>query len=208
MGKPNGITVHLLRVGETIWDKDGRAIGQSDLPMTQPGSDTVVEAIRVFEPQNPISLVLTSPEESAIRSSRLLVSSTEVKVKSLDALSNVGLGLWEGVLLSDLEDRCPTVYSQWQDAPERITPPEGESFFDAQDRMVTSIIKSMSKLKGPHPTIAIVLRPWAWAIVRCWLREQKICDIWSQLDQPIMVEAFEITKSQLDSYQRRTKVSA
>jgi len=176
--------------------------------MTESGSDSVVRAIRAFEPPHPLSLVLTSPEESAQKTSRLLVSSPETKIKSIDSLANVGLGLWEGVLLSDLEDRCPTAFGQWKEAPERIAAPEGESFFDAQDRLISSLIKAMSKAKGVHPTIAIVLRPWAWVIVRCWLNEQKIGDLWSQLALPVEVETFEILKSQLESYQRRTKVSA
>jgi len=208
MGKSTGYTVHLLRVGETVWDADARIIGQTDLPMTESGSDDVVQAVRDFHPEQLLSLALTSQEDSAQRATRLLVSSPEIKIKSVEALANVGLGLWEGVLLTDLEDRCPSAYSQWKDAPERITPPEGESFFDAQERLVTSVMKAMSKAKGPHPTIAIVLRPLAWAIVRCWLREQKICDLWEQLALPIEVETFEVLKSRLESYQRRTKVSA
>ena len=208
MAKPIGYTVHLLRVGETTWDADARIIGQTDMPMTQPGQDSVTKAINSFEPIKPISMVLSSNEESSLWSSKLLIHSTDVKVKSLDSLANIGMGLWEGVLTADLEDRCPSAFNQWKDAPERIAPPEGESLFDAQDRLVPAIIKAISKAKGEHPSVAIVLRPWAWAIVRCWLNEQKISNIWSQLDEPVQVESFTVMKSQIDSYQRRAKASA
>jgi broad specificity phosphatase PhoE len=208
MGKPIGYTVHLLKVGETSWDADSRIIGLTDLPMTESGSESVVNAIRNFNPQNPISLVLTSTEESAVWSAKHLVSSQETKLKSIDSLSNIGMGLWEGVLRSDLEERCPSAYHQWQETPERIAPPEGESFYDAQDRLVTSITKAILKTKGENPSIAIVLRPWAWVIVRCWLNDQKICNIWTQLDEPVQVETIELMKSQIDSYQIRTKASA
>jgi broad specificity phosphatase PhoE len=208
MAKPIGYTVHLLRVGETSWDADARIIGQTDLPMTESGADSVVDAINAFHPDHPISLVLASPEETAQRSAKLLIASPETKAKSLEGLVNIGMGLWEGVLASDLEDRCPSAYHQWKEAPERITPPEGESLFDAQDRLISTIIKAITKAKGTHPSVAIVLRPWAWAVVRCWLNEQKITDIWAQLDRPVEVESFEIMKSQLDAYQRRAKASA
>ncbi len=208
MGKPIGYTVHLLRIGETSWDADSRIIGQTDLPMTQAGSDSVMEAIQQFHPTEPISLILTSNEETAQRAAKLLASSPETKIKSIDALANIGMGLWEGVLQSDLEDRCPSAYNQWKDTPERIAPPEGESLFDAQDRLVSSIVKAISKVKGTHPSIAIVLRPWAWAVVRCWLKDQRIGEIWDQLAEPVQVESFELTKSQIDAYQRRAKASA
>lgn len=208
MGKPIGYTVHLLRVGETSWDADLRINGQTDMPMTDAGSQSVVEALADFNPDAPIAMILTSTEETSQQSAKLFTSSPDTKTKSLDNLVNIGMGLWEGVLHTDLEDRSPSAYHQWSDTPERITPPEGESLFDAQDRLIGCIIKAISKAKGSHPTVAIVLRPWAWVVVRCWLKEQKICDIWSQLDEPAQVESFEIMKSQIDSYQRRTKASA
>ena len=205
MGKPTGYTIHLLRVGETSWDADSRVVGGTDLPMTESGSDSVVEAIRAFEPHAPISLILTGDEESSQRSAKLLLETSETKLKSLESLNNIGMGLWEGVLKSELEERCPSAYNQWKEAPERITPPEGESLFEAQDRLIGAIIKALSKAKGEHPSVAIVLRPWAWAIIRCWLNEQKICNIWDQLDEPNRVETFELSKSQIESYQRRIK---
>ena len=208
MAKPIGYTVHLLRVGETTWDADSRITGQTDMPLTEAGSDAVTKAVRGFDAPAPISLVLSSNEESAVWTSKLFLTNPDIKVKNLDTLANIGMGLWEGVLASDLEDRCPSAYHQWKENPERIAPPEGESLFDAQDRLVPAIIKAMSKSKGEHPSIAIVLRPWAWAIVRCWLNEQKISNIWSQLDESIQVESFTVMKSQIDSYQRRAKASA
>jgi len=208
MAKPIGYTIHLLCVGETAWDADSRIIGLTDLPMTEAGSKAVADAIRSFEPDHPISHILTSSEESAQWSANLMITSPDIKLKSIDNLANVGMGLWEGELESILEERCPSAYNQWKENPARITPPEGESFYDAQDRLASSIIKAISKVKGTHPSLAIVLRPWAWAIVRCWLNEQKMCDIWSQLGEPMQVETFELMKSQIDSYQSRAKASA
>lgn len=208
MAKPIGYTLHLLCVGETTWDADSRVTGHTDLPMTETGANAVADAIRAFEPDHPVSLILSSNEESSQWSANLMISSPDIKLKTVENLSNASMGLWEGELESILEERCPTAYNQWKENPARITPPEGESFYDAQDRLVSAIIKAITKAKGTHPSIAIVLRPWAWAIVRCWLNEQKICDIWSQLDEPLQVETFEVMKSQIDSYQSRAKASA
>ncbi len=208
MAKALGYTVHLLRVGETAWEKDQRLIGQTDLPMTDHGANAIAEAVRAFDPDQPISLVLVSEEESSLAAAKLLVSGPDTRIKSLDELSNVGLGLWEGVLHTDLQERCPSAYGQWKDHPERITPPEGESFYDAQDRLIGAIVKAMTKAKGTHPRIAIVLRPWAWAIVRCWLRDEKLRAIWEQLGSPIAVETFEVSKSLIEASQQRANASA
>lgn len=208
MAKPIGYTIHLLRVSETAWDADDRIIGQTDLPMTQHGSDTVAEAIQAFHAVFPLTMILTSNEESSLWSAKLLHESSETKLRTIDELSNVSMGLWEGELESVLEERCPSAFTQWKDNPARITPPEGESFYDAQVRLISAIIKAISKAKGEHPSIGLVLRPWAWSLVRCWLNEQKISNIWSQLGEETQVESFELTKSQLDKFQERAKASA
>ncbi|MEX0876488.1 MAG: histidine phosphatase family protein, partial [Phycisphaerales bacterium] len=183
-------------MGETSWDADHRLIGQTDLPMTDEGSHSIADAIRQFKPDSPISLVLVSEEEAAVAVGKLLTG-PETRVRTIPELSNVGLGLWEGVLRADLEERCPSAYGQWKEHPERITPPEGESFHDAQDRLISAIVKAMNKAKGTHPRIAIVLRPWAWAIVRCWRKNETLSEIWDQLDDTIMAETIEVIKSHL-----------
>jgi len=210
MSKALGYTVHLLRVGKTSWDEDQRLIGETELPMTEAGSDAVARALRTFKPDTPLSLVLVSQEEGTHTVGKLIAGS-DTRIRTIADLSNVGLGLWEGVLRTDLEERCPSAYAQWKDSPERITPPEGESFQDARYRLVSAIVRAMKKAKGPHPHIAIVLRPWAWAIVRCWLRGADLGEIWKQLDEPVCVETFEVMRSYLEQAdtlpRRKTKAA-
>ncbi len=208
MSKPTGYTITLLRAGDTSWDEEQRLIGTTDLPMTDLGADEVARALHEAEFEHPFSVVLVSDEESASTAARMLPRGSETKIKTIAELSNVGLGLWEGVLWSDLEDRNPSCYTQWRDHPERITPPEGESLLDAQERLLSAIQKSLSKIKGPRPQVAIVLRPLAWAIFRSWLSGEKISSIWSQLEQPVTIEHFEVTKAQLENRKQSTKASA
>ncbi|HCT44205.1 MAG: hypothetical protein CMJ35_01955 [Phycisphaerae bacterium] len=208
MSKPNGYTITLLRAGETSWDQEHRIIGATDLPMTELGTDNVAKAIHEGQFENPFSLVLVSDEEAAAVAAKMLPKGTETKVRAVPELANVGMGLWEGVLERDLEERNPSSYTQWRDHPERITPPEGESLTDAQERLIRSIRKQIIKCKGSRPNIAIVLRPLAWALVRCWLKDEKVCSFWAQLETPVSVEHFELEKSRLDEYKQRTKASA
>ncbi len=208
MSKPIGYTITLLRAGETSWDQEHRLIGTTDLPMTDLGTDSVAKAVHEGQFEHPFALVLVSDEEAASAASKMIPRGSETKVKALPELGNVGLGLWEGVLENDLQERNPSTYAQWRDHPERITPPEGESLADAQDRLINAIDKALIKVRGPRPNVAIVLRPLAWALVRCWLNGDKVCEFWSQLELPISVEHFEIEKSRFDEHKQRSKASA
>jgi len=208
MSKPSGYTITLLRVGDTSWDEENRLVGTTDLPMTNLGADAVARAVHDGEFDQPFSIVLVSDEEAAVSASRMLPRTSDTKVKTVPELANVGLGLWEGVLWSDLEDRNPNCYTQLRDHPERITPPEGESLHDAQDRLLDAIQKSLAKVKGSNPQVAIVLRPLAWAVVRSWLENDNLSSLWDQLEQPASIERFQITKSQLENHKQSSKANA
>ncbi len=208
MSKPMGYTITLLRAGGTSWDEEERLIGQTDLPMTDQGSDAVARAIHEASFEHPFGLILVSDEESAAAAASMLPKGADTKVKTIAELTNIDLGLWEGVLEKDLEERNPSAYAQWRDKPERIAPPEGESLQDAQHRLINAIAKALSKYKGSNPNVAIVLRPLAWATVRCWLNDEKICSLWSQIESPISVEHFELPKSKLVELKHSSRASA
>lgn len=208
MSKPIGYTVTLLRTGGTSWDDEGRFVGQTDLPMTDQGSDQVARAVHASEFDHPFNVILTSDEEASQSTAKMLPHAPDTKVKAIADLKNIGLGLWEGVLASDLQDRNPSTYSQWKEHPERISPPEGESLSDGLERLLSAIEKSLSKCKGSNPNIAIVLRPLAWAVVRCWLSDERIGSIWEQLDEPITLEHFELAKSELTERKLNSRASA
>jgi len=79
------------------------------------------------------------------------------------------VGLWEGRLQEDLEERCPRSYRQWIEDPASVTPPQGEAASEAEDRVLVEIAKIADKVKSERPTVAVVLRPTVYALVRCWV---------------------------------------
>jgi broad specificity phosphatase PhoE len=208
MSKPIGYTITLVRTGGTSWDDESRLIGRTDLPMTDQGSDQVARAIHEYEFPGAFSMILVSDEEASQRTARMLPQNGDTKVKTVTELSNVDLGLWEGVLASDLQERSPSTHAQWTEHPERISPPEGESLADAQDRLLTTIEKSLAKCKGTNPNIAIVLRPLAWAVARCWLSGAQVGSIWTQLEQPNTLEHFHVMKSAFEERKQSSRASA
>ena len=207
MSKPIGYTITLVRTGGTSWDEEDRLIGQTDLPMTELGYDEVARAFHEYQFEHPIQTILVSDEDASTKAAKMLPQNADTKIKPNEDLRNVDLGLWEGVLSSDLQDRCPSTYAQWKENPERIAPPEGESLHDAQDRLLNAIEKSLTKCKGTRPSIAIVLRPLAWGVVRCWLSGEQVCSLWDQLDAQNSIEDCEITKSAFAERKQSSRAS-
>lgn len=208
MSKPNGYTITLVRTGGTSWDDEHRLVGQTDLPMTDRGSDEVARAIHEYAFSHPLSLILTSDEEASMRTARMLPQGHETKLKTVGDLINISLGLWEGVLASDLQERSPSAYTQWQEHPERIAPPEGEALLEAQDRLLDAIEKALCKCRGACPNVAIVLRPLAWSVVRCWISGEQAQAFWTQLEMPNAIEQFNLAKSDLIERKQSSRASA
>ncbi len=208
MGKPTGYTIMLMRTGSTDWDSSGRLIGRTDLPMDAEGESKFSQAVQELGPQFQPSMILTSSEESCVKGAMMLNFGRSGKIRQLDGLVNVGLGLWEGELANQLEDRCKSAYREWIDAPMRITPPQGEMLTDAQDRLVGTIVKGLKKIKGEHPVVGIVLRPLAWAVVRAWLLDLNLDQVWEMIEEPIRVEPIELDRDRTESITKQIRASA
>ena len=176
MAKPTSLRVILIRSGSTSWDMCGRVSGSADHPMCDEGAAALAEAIRAFE-FGEVSLVLHGPDDASRATGELVGSLTRAKVKSKDRLGEVGMGLWEGLLPADLEDRYPTVYAKWLEDPTAVSVPDGEPVTEADARLRSAILKGTEKVPN-NGTVVLVLRPIAWALMRCRLAGEALTPCW------------------------------
>ncbi|MBO6514858.1 MAG: histidine phosphatase family protein, partial [Phycisphaerales bacterium] len=125
--------------------------------------------------------------------------------KACKEFSELNLGLWEGVLRSDLETRFPSVYSQWIDQPGTVAPPDGESLETVQGRVLEQLFKGLLKLRSDHPMVGLVLRPYAWAVLKCWIDQRPLSEVWEYLEMTSSIESFSLDRSIVE--QNRTQKS-
>ena len=109
------------------------------------------------------ALPLSASEETA----RLFAKPSRARVRPVSDLGNVQLGLWEGLLAEDLEEKCPTLFRQWKDDPASVSAPSGETIGDAEDRIIGALAGAMLRLKPEVEAVGVVLRPEAMAMVGC-----------------------------------------
>ena len=82
-----------------------------------------------------LDVVYAGPCQSAMQTAKALAKARQLKVKTLEKLQNLDHGLWHGKLISEVKEKQPKVYRQWQDHPEQVCPPEGESVLAARQRV-------------------------------------------------------------------------
>ncbi|MFI4898625.1 MAG: histidine phosphatase family protein [Phycisphaerales bacterium JB059] len=194
MAKATAFNLLVLRAGRSSWDSDGRIVGDSDLPMCEEGRAEIVREIDELSGEG-LSVILAAPDEASQQTAQLLRNGSGVKVRTLPGLAEMSMGLWEGVLGTDLEERFPKNYRQWLVDPSSVKAPEGEAFGDAQDRVLRTLARALEKVKGETPVIGVVARPLASGIIRCFVEDRPTGDLWER--SKACVSRGEITREAL-----------
>lgn len=184
MPRGANIDVLLLRSGRTDWDDQGRIQGRTDLPLSVPGRRAVESQIRRAVEAvagNPPAVVYCGPDDASRETARLVAEATDARLKVEDDLITMDLGLWEGMLESEVEARYPSACRMWRDEPRQVHPPKGESFEDADQRTRLAIARLLDKANGK--AVAFVLRPLPFAMASCWLAQDCPKCIWTVLKE-------------------------
>lgn len=170
-----GNRVLLCPAGVTAWDLEGRLGGSADMPLAPQGLAWVRREVQRMAGTR-LGVVCCGPDEASQVTAEALGEATGAPVRVLEALAEVHLGLWEGLLEVQLEERCPRTYRQWKEHPELVRPPEGESVGEALDRLMAGVQWAVDRSRG-WPS-GLVLRPMALALVECRLRARPPGEMW------------------------------
>lgn len=185
MAKPSVLTLVLLSAAPTVWDDAGRLVGRAAIPSTDPAMDALHKAAKAFaaSPSGKLDLVICGPEDATYASAAMLAEAVQAKLRRTEDLANVDLGLWDGSLKNELETRCPSTFRAWQEQPDRIRPPEGESLADAADRAVAAIRRAAEKTRLAHPRMGVCVRPMLWAALLARLGHEPWSAYWGLADR-------------------------
>ena len=133
--------IYLIRHGETNWNKEGRFQGQIDIPLNDNGRDQArktYEYLKDISFNKAFSSSMHRPYETA---QIILQNNNELKIKKIDELVEISHGLWEGKLEVEIREQWPRLLKNWQDKPEIVIMPEGESIKDVSERSILAFDK-------------------------------------------------------------------
>ncbi|MGE3182800.1 MAG: histidine phosphatase family protein [Phycisphaerae bacterium] len=184
------MNVVLIPCASSDWREAGRIMGRVELDPAKQGEEHCkgwVEKLRAAS----IDRIDTSPDDLCKRTAKLLAEKTGAAVKSIPKLDEVDVGLWAGLTLDQLKQRYETAYRELCESPLHVTPPEGESFAHALERLSTCMKKRIRK--NGITTLGFVLRPLAFALAQyALLPEFEESDIWSAaraVCEPVYIDA-------------------
>lgn len=161
--------VLLIRPGATAFDEQHRVQGILDLPLSDRGrveTALLAEQLATME----LGSLYHAPGEHVLRTAEAVGRATGLRPRRLDDLRNLDQGLWQGLLHDEIRRRNPKVFRQWQEEPETICPPEGETVEEAEQRL-RPVLRSLVR-RHRQETIALVVPDPCARIIAHLLRKE------------------------------------
>ena len=85
----------------------------------------------------------------------ILQNKPEVEITKIDKLIEISHGLWEGKLENEIKKQWPELLKNWQERPEKVIMPEGESIKEVSERSVNAWLEICSMQKNNDLTLLV-----------------------------------------------------
>ena len=158
----NDLQIVLVKPGATEFDAQGRITGTLDVPLSDSGiqqAQSVAAELSDLE----ITAVYSGPSLAAQQTAVEITADSRIRPRVEEKLKNVDMGLWQGRELEELKSNQPRFVRQWQDNPEKICPPGGETLMDVRPR-VDAFLKRVSRKHKSGVVVVVVADPLASVI--------------------------------------------
>lgn len=123
----------LARHGQTTWNIVEVFRGQADVDLDDTGLKQA-ELLSEYLSGRKIEAVYSSPLIRAQRTASAIAKKHKHKVIIAAALNDLKFGDWEGLPLTEVEEKYPELFSQWVETPHLVKIPRGESLDDVRKR--------------------------------------------------------------------------
>lgn len=131
--------IYFIRHGETIWNKEKKIQGQSDIPLNEYGKELAhitSEAMKDI----PFDIVYSSPLVRAKETSEILIKNRNLEIKENPLLVEMSFGEGEGESLPEIYAHPEMKLHKFIHNPgEYIPPAGGETFEELYERCKTFI---------------------------------------------------------------------
>jgi probable phosphoglycerate mutase len=173
------LEIILIRPGSTEYDRQGRIQGSLDIPLSDEGRSEAARTSKELQGRE-LETIYASPCQAASETGEILAADLSAKLKKIDQLRNLDLGLWQGLTLEEVRLKHPRVFRQWYDDPLSVSPPNGEPASDGIRRIEPALSKLLRKHKAC--TIGLILPEPLAGLARAFLTHEDLTNLWKPCD--------------------------
>jgi broad specificity phosphatase PhoE len=163
-------TLILIRHGQTDWNVEGRWQGQADPLLNERGREEArrtARALRRFE----FAALYSSDLRRAIETAQIIAVRMALQIIPELRLREIHLGVWQGMLSTDIQAKYPDEFRRWHALPLAVHPPGGEDI----PALAACVLPAVNEIimRYPDPTgtfgqrVGIVAHELPIAVIVC-----------------------------------------
>lgn len=137
-------TIHLVRHGETDWNRELRWQGHHDTPLNARGREQA-RALAESLAGAPIAAVYSSDLRRASDTAEIVAGRLKLAVHVHASLRELDVGNWAGQTLAELRARYPAPVSRWEQTGER-----GWSGGESHEAMAARVLEAVRTIAVAH----------------------------------------------------------
>ena len=123
-----------------------------------------------------MDVIYTSPLQRAVETAEIIRGHRNIPIIPKDGLREMGVGEWEGLLVSEIDEKYPGMYDIWRTAPTQIKLKGGEPFTETQRRAWKTFWEIIKKHEGQ--TVLIVSHMMCISSILLTIAGIPLDDIW------------------------------
>ena len=170
--------LYIIRHGETVWNKEKRLQGSSDIEINENGRNI---AIKTGEGMKDIhfDVIYSSPLRRAYETAKLISKGRKIDILTDERLKEISFGNYEGKTYEELEN-SGIKFSLFFDKPEEFMPAEDAENFDSLIRRAKSFLDELVKIYGnTDKRIMIVAHVAINKAIMLNIKNIELKDFWS-----------------------------
>ncbi len=123
----------LVRHGETEWNASEIYRGRADVALNENGIRQA-ELLGEYLSKEKIDFVYSSPLIRAVKTAEAIAIRQSLEVNTISNLVDIDFGEWQGMSLKEVKEKYPDLYRDWEETPEQVKIPGGESLEEVRRR--------------------------------------------------------------------------
>lgn len=167
--------IHLIRHGQTEWNKEGRMQGHSESALTQEGREQAAALAPVLAGWK-IGKIYCSASLRARQTAEILFADQHIEMQFENDLREMYLGPWEGMLQEDIRATDPLRLEQFWQRPHQFQLEGAETFQQLQVRGVDRLRAVLQERAAED--VAIISHGALIKAILCHLQSRPLAALW------------------------------
>ena len=146
-------TFYLVRHGNTIWNREIRFRGQTDLPLDETGLAQARATAKALAGVS-FAAIFASPLRRAFNTAEMIAQEAGLTARPMPDLLDINFGAWQGKSPDEVRQEYPQLLACYESAPHLVHFPDGESLDIARNRYLRAVTSTAAMY--PDKTVCLV----------------------------------------------------